>query len=269
MKNLLKNSEKYVMLQEIISTMDSLLVAFSGGVDSTLLVKAAYDTLGEKVAAITIDASFHSRYEIEEAQRIAQLIGVRHIIMDAKKMVIDGFSMNPPDRCYICKKAVFSSCLDSMHTEGFSYLADGSNADDLKDYRPGRRALQELGVRSPLLEAGLAKSEIRELSRKLGLDTWNKPALACLMTRFPHGESVTAEKLGMVEGCEDFLRNKGFGLFRVRVHGEVARIEFSPEDMAKALEPATRQLISAEFHKAGFKSVAVDLDGYRCGSMNP
>lgn len=260
---------KYLKLQEILKNMDSLLVAFSGGVDSTLLLKAAHDTLGERAAAITIDASFHSRYEIEEAKRIAGLMGVRHILMDAKEMVIEGLSTNPPDRCYICKKAVFSNCLVSMREEGFSYLADGSNADDVNDYRPGRRALEELGVRSPLLEAGLVKSEIRELSRLLGLDTWDKPALACLMTRFPHGEPVTPEKLARVERCEDFLRTMGFGLFRVRAHGEVARIELLPEDIKRMLEPETRNLVSEEFHKSGFKSVSVDLDGYRCGSMNP
>lgn len=261
--------EKYIKLQKLLRDMDSLLVAFSGGVDSTLLVKVAHDTLGERAAAITIDAAFHSRYEIEEAKRIARLIGVRHIMMNAKEMEIEGLALNPPDRCYICKKAVFSCCLDSMREAGFSYLADGSNADDVLDYRPGRRALEELGVRSPLLEAGLVKSEIRELSRELGLDTWNKPALACLMTRFPHGEAVTPEKLAMVERCEDFLRGLGFGLFRVRAHGEIARIELADDEIQRIVEPEMRNLVSQEFHASGFRSVTVDLDGYRCGSMNP
>lgn len=265
----MQQQSKYTKLRNTLRDMDSLLVAFSGGVDSTLLLKAAHDTLGARAAAITIDAPFHSRYEIEEAKRIARLIGVRHIIMDARNLEVEGLAMNPPDRCYICKKAVFNSCLNAMREAGFAYLVDGSNADDVLDYRPGRRALEELGVRSPLLEAGLSKAEIRELSRELGLDTWDKPALACLMTRFPHGEEVTPEKLAMVEGCEDFLRGMGFGLFRVRAHGDIARIEVFPADMGKMLKTETRHMISEKFHLAGFKSVTLDLDGYRCGSMNP
>jgi uncharacterized protein len=147
-------------------------------------------------------------------------------------------------------------------------LVDGSNADDLQDYRPGRRALAELDVRSPLLEAGLEKGEIRELSRRLGLDTWDKPALACLLTRFPHGEKVTVERLAMVERCEDFLRSRGFGLFRVRAHGDIARIELAPVEMGRMLEPGVMAETTNFFHGAGFRYVALDLDGYRCGAMN-
>ncbi|OGT96642.1 MAG: TIGR00268 family protein [Geobacteraceae bacterium GWB2_52_12] len=259
--------EKYVALKTSLREMGSLLVAFSGGVDSTLLLKVAYDELGENAAAVTIDAPFHSRYEIGEARRLAELIGVRHIILSYVQPT-EELANNPPDRCYICKKEVFGSCLEMAQQSEFSILADGSNVDDLQDYRPGRRALEELKVRSPLQEAGLTKAEIRELSRLLGLDTWNKPALACLLTRFPHGEEITAQRLNMVEQCEDYLRQKGFGLFRVRAHGGTARIEVMAEEFSRLVEAGMREEITAFFHGAGFAFVTVDMDGYRCGSMN-
>ncbi len=260
---------KYSELRRIVREMGSLLVAFSGGVDSTLLLKVAHDELGERAAAITIDAPFHSRHEIAEACRLAELIGVRHLVLDVHALEIEGLAANPPERCYFCKQAVFSICRDKARENGFELLADGSNSDDLKDYRPGRRALEELGVVSPLLMAGLEKSEIRALSRRLGLDTWDKPALACLLTRFPHGEQITPERLAMVERCEDFLRDKGFGLFRVRAHAGTARIELTSEELPRLLEDGLRSAVTAFFRQAGFAFVTLDLEGYRCGSMNP
>ena len=248
--------------------MGSLLVAFSGGVDSTFLLKAAHDELGSHAAAITIDAPFHSRHEITEAARLARIIGVRHTLLDMHGTEIAGLSSNPPDRCYLCKKEVFGICLEKMREQGFLVLADGSNSDDLNEYRPGRRALEELGVRSPLLEAGLSKADIRALSRQLGLDTWDKPALACLLTRFPHGEEITAERISMVERCEDMLREKGFGLFRVRAHGGTARIEITEAEMPRIVETGVRADITTRFQKAGFTFVTLDLAGYRCGSMD-
>lgn len=261
--------DKYAELRRFIREMGSLMVAFSGGVDSTLLLKVAYDELGEGAAAITIDAPFHSRREIDEARHLAGAIGVRHLILNAHSLEIQGLEDNPPERCYICKKAVFSICREMAVENGFEYLADGSNRDDLGDYRPGRRALEELGVVSPLLMAGLGKEEIRELSRRLGLPTWDKPALACLLTRFPHGERITPERLAMVERCEEFLWQKGFKQFRVRAHGGIARVEAAREEFPRLMNEPVRGEISAFFRQAGFEFVTVDLEGYRCGSMNP
>jgi uncharacterized protein len=261
--------QKYNRLQSILREMKSALVAFSGGVDSTLLLKVACDELGGQVSAITIDAPFHSRYEVQEARRLAETMGVEHLVLDAHGLKIEGLAYNPPDRCYLCKKAVFSLCAEKALEAGRAFLLDGSNADDLSDYRPGRRALEELAVRSPLLEADLDKKEIRALSRRLGLDTWDKPALACLLTRFPHGEEITTGRLEMVEQCEEYLREQGFGLFRVRAHADSARIETTGADLAIMLRPDVRAGIVAFFHRAGFRYVSLDLDGYRCGAMNP
>jgi uncharacterized protein len=255
--------QKYEELKQILNEMGSVLVAFSGGVDSTLLLKAAYDELAGNAAAITIDAPFHSRREISEAGKIASAIGVRHIAHDAHLLDMTRLEHNPADRCYICKNIVFKICWQIAKD-----LVDGSNADDLLDYRPGRRALQELEVRSPLQEAGLSKAEIRELSRRLGLQTWDKPALACLLTRFPHGSETNAARLAMVENGEDFLRDLGFGQLRVRIQGETALIELEKNEISELLKEEVRSAVTTHFRSAGFTRVAVDLEGYRCGSMN-
>lgn len=259
---------KYHKLKQILNEMGSVLVAFSGGVDSTLLLKAAFDELAEHAAAITIDAPFHSRREIAEARKIASGIGVRHMIHDAHLIDMTELEHNPVDRCYICKNAVFKICWDIAKKNGFSCLVDGSNTDDLLDHRPGRRALSELGVRSPLQEAGLTKTEIRELSRGLGLETWNKPALACLMTRFPHGDKVTAARLSMIENGEEFLKKMDFGQLRVRIQGETALIELGEDEIPRILEDNVRAAVTTYFHSAGFNRIALDLEGYRCGSMS-
>jgi uncharacterized protein len=261
--------EKFETLKDILTGMKSVLVAFSGGVDSTFLLRVAHDQLGDRAAALTIDAPFHSRFEVAEAVRLAGLLAVRHEVLNLHDVAIDGLELNPENRCYVCKKAVFTICAKKAHQSGSAVLVDGSNADDLKDYRPGRRALQELDVRSPLLEAGLEKSEIRELSRQLGLDTWDKPALACLLTRFPHGEEITVERLNMVERCEGYLRSNGFGMFRVRAHGESARIELTEAELPRMFQSEVRKGISEFFHAHGFRYVSLDLEGYRCGAMNP
>lgn len=259
---------KYEELKRLLREMGSVMVAFSGGVDSTLLLKSAVDELKDRAAAITIQAPFHSRAELSEARHLAEEIGARQIVYDTRQLEMSAIENNPPDRCYICKKTIFSICRSIAGENGFSWLADGSNSDDLDDYRPGRRALQELGIRSPLLEAGLTKADIRELSRRIGLQTWNKPAMACLLTRFPHGVRITEDQLIMVENCEDFLRNLGFGQLRVRVHGETARIELENAEMARFMEVDIRAAVSEYFHSAGFKRISLDLEGYRCGSMN-
>lgn len=259
---------KYLKLKRIIRDIGSLLVAFSGGVDSTLLLKVAFDELKESAAAITVDTPFHSRFETEEAARLANLIGVRQILLKIPFDAVNGIDFNPQHRCYLCKKKLFSLCLDSAKKSGFATLADGSNIDDASDYRPGRKALAELAVRSPLYEAGLSKDDIRQLSRKLGLDTWDKPALACLLTRFPHGEQITESRLAMVEQSEDFLRSKGFKQLRVRSIGDAARIELANDEIALITEHDIRLSVINFFHQKGFASVSVDLAGYRCGSMN-
>lgn len=261
--------QKYEQLKQILNEMGSVLVAFSGGVDSTLLLKVAVDQLQERTAAITIEAPFHSRSERDEARRLAGEIGVRQIIYDAGQLDLSALEYNPPERCYLCKKSVFTICRALAQENGFAWLADGSNSDDLLDHRPGRRALQELGVRSPLLEAGLTKADIRALSRELGLPTWDKPALACLLTRFPHGSRITADRLRRVERCEEFLRGLGFGQLRVRAHEEIARIELEEGDLPRFLEKNLRAAVCDFFIAAGFERVTLDLAGYRCGSMNP
>jgi len=261
--------QKYDRLKLILNEMGSVLVAFSGGVDSTLLLKIAFDELGERAAAITIDAPFHSRREISEARETAAMIGVRQIIHDAHRMDMVPLKHNPADRCYICKNIVFKICRELAEENGFSSLVDGSNTDDLLEYRPGRRALQELNVRSPLQEAGLSKAEIRELSRRFGLVTWNKPALACLLTRFPHGAEISPARLSMVESGEDFLRDIGFGQLRVRIQEDTALIELTESEMPRLLEEKVRSEITQHFHSAGFTRIALDIEGYRTGSMNP
>lgn len=256
-------------LRAAVRSAGSMAVAFSGGVDSTLLLKVAAEELGERALAITIDTPFHSRHEVADARRLAAEMKVRHLVLEVDPLRDGQLSSNPPDRCYLCKRAVFTLCLELARNNDCSVLSDGSNVDDLKEHRPGRRALQELGVASPLMEAGFTKPEVREYSRLLGLSTWDKPPLACLLTRFPHGEEITPERLRMVERCEDFLREKGFGLFRVRAHGELARIEAIGEELLRLVQPGVREEVARFFHAIGFNHVSVDLDGYRCGSMDP
>jgi len=260
--------QKYDELKRILGEMGSVLVAFSGGVDSTLLLKVAFDELRERSAAITIKAPFHSRSELAEACQLAELIGAKQFVYDARELDLKAIENNPSDRCYLCKRSIFNICLSIASKSGFTCLVDGSNSDDQLDHRPGRQALKELGVRSPLLEAELTKADVRALSRRLGLKTWDKPALACLLTRFPHGARITTDKLLMVEECEDFLRKSGFGQLRVRVHEEIARIELEDADLERFLEVNLRKSVCDFFHAAGFKRVTLDLDGYSCGSMN-
>lgn len=260
--------EKKAKLEEYLKGLGSVAVAFSSGVDSTFLLKVAHDVLGDRAAAITAKAQSVPERELREAVTFCEEQGIRHILVETDQLAIEGFRDNPPDRCYICKKALFTKMLRAVTDAGFAHLVEGSNMDDLGDYRPGMRAIAELNVKSPLKEAGMTKADIRALSEELQLKTWNKPSLACLATRFVYGDTITAEKLSMVDQAEQRLLDLGFRQIRVRVHGNIARIETEPSDFEKMLRPDIRSNIDSFFHELGFVYVTLDLGGYHTGSMN-
>jgi len=261
--------KKKQQLEAILTELDSVLIAFSGGVDSTLLLKIALNTLGPKrVVALTATSPTYPRHEFDESVRLAKELGARQLVMESNELEIPGFADNPPLRCYHCKKELMQICLDKAKEMGCKQVIDGSNLDDLDDYRPGREASKELGIRSPLLEAGLTKEEVRQLSRELGLDTAEKQAFACLASRFPYGTQITAERLQQLDRCEGFLRDKGFRVFRVRYHGDCARIEVALDELTRIIDDEIRLELVDTFKSAGFTYVSLDLQGYRTGSMN-
>jgi uncharacterized protein len=256
-------------LIDMLGKLDSLGVAFSGGVDSTYLLAMARQVLGEGVIALTAESPLHPSTEIEMAAEYAGALGIEHIRVPSKEMALAEFRTNPVNRCYICKKSLFSQLMDILTEKGIYHLAHGANTDDLSDFRPGFKAAEEIGALAPLLEAGMNKADIRRLSRQMGLPTWDKPAMACLATRIPYHTRIEKKDLTMVEGAERYLMNLGFKTCRVRHHGDVARIEIDPAEFEKIIEPPTRVGIIEALRKIGYRYVSVDLSGYVQGHMNP
>ena len=263
-------NQKMRLAGETIARTGKLAVAFSGGVDSSLLLAMATDVLGrENVLAITALGPIVPARERAEARETAKILGVDHLEMEVDILAISGFAANPPERCYLCKAAQVAALGQAARERGFFALAHGANADDSQDYRPGLAAASEAGVLAPLAEAGLTKAEIRQLAKKRGLSAWNKPSAACLASRIPHGDLVTREKLSRIEAAEDLLLDLGATQCRVRLHGDTARIEILPRDMARLMRSTVRERIVRELKSLGFHRVTLDLEGYATGSLNP
>ncbi|MFZ0246380.1 ATP-dependent sacrificial sulfur transferase LarE [Candidatus Binatus sp.] len=255
-------------MRAIFAPMRSLIVAFSGGVDSTLVLKVAHDALGDSVLALTTTSPTMPDEDRDSALAMARLIGARHLVVESNELEIPGYAANPLNRCYLCKHNLFTVCEAKAAQLGIEEIVDGLNLDDLHDYRPGMQAASEKRVRHPLVEAEMTKADVRELSRSMGLPTWDRPASPCLSSRFPYGTEITPEGLEKVAAGEKLLHSMGFAVARVRYHGEVARLELEQSRIARIFEPEIRETIDREFKKIGFRFVAIDLKGFRSGSLN-
>jgi uncharacterized protein len=260
---------KIEKLNEIFQSMGKVLVAFSGGVDSTLLLRVARDILGDQnVLAVTALSPLYPERELKGAKKLIQAFGVKHLLIQSNELEISGFSKNPPNRCYYCKKDLFEKLLKLSKEFGIPWIIEGSTLDDEKDHRPGGVAIQELGIRSPLKEAMFRKTDVRELSKTLGLTTWDKPSFACLASRFPYGEEITIKGLKMVDEAENFLFDLGFKQVRVRHYQNLARIELYPEEMGRLMGATLREEVVSHLKSIGYHYITLDLQGFRSGSMN-
>lgn len=260
--------EKYDNLKQYLQGQEKVAVAFSGGVDSTFLLKTAKDVLGENAIAITMKLRSFPQHEYEDCIKFCQRENIFQVVLEFDELKIPGFAYNPENRCYLCKKELFSKMKESAVQHGNAILVEGSNVDDMGDYRPGMQAIKELSVKSPLKDAGLSKQDIRDLSKMLGLPTWEKPSFACLSTRFPYGETISEERLRRVEAAENILFHYGITQTRVRCHNDLARIELLPEDFPVIMEETVRKNVVTALKALGFSYVSLDLQGYRTGSMN-
>ena len=260
--------DKYDRLKDYLASFGSVAVAFSSGVDSTFLLYAAKEALGDRAIAVTASSCSFPERELKEAKEYCQKMGIRHFVIKSEELEIEGFSHNPKNRCYLCKHELFEKIGALAKEQGINEIAEGSNLDDNGDYRPGLQAVAELGVKSPLRHIGFTKQEIRELSQYLNIPTWNKQSFACLSSRFPYGDLINEKKLKMVDRAEQLLLDMGFHQLRVRIHGDVARIELLPDEFPKFMEEKTRLSVYKKFKEYGFSYVTLDVLGYRMGSMN-
>ena len=260
--------DKYAALLDALRPLESAVVAFSGGVDSTFLLYAAREALGERAVAATASSPTFPERELKEAEAFCAAHGVRHFVFPSEELEVEGFAQNPKNRCYLCKRELFGKILAIAREQGVAAVLEGSNVDDDGDYRPGLRAVAELGILSPLRRHGFSKPDIRALSRHFGLPTWDKQSFACLSSRFPYGDTISVEKLGMVDRAEQLLMDLGFRQLRVRIHGNLARVELEPEQFPRFMEPEVRAKVAEAFRRIGFAYVTLDVLGYRTGSMN-